>query len=84
MTTTLSSKGQIVVPRSVRTKLGLLPGTQFNVSTDGEKVVLEPRLRRRGAKLSRDRKTGLPTFTVPSGTPAITSEFVRATLADFP
>ena len=84
MTTTLSRKGQIVVPRSIRTKLGLQPGTQFEISTDGGKVVLQPRALRKPARLKRDRKTGLPTFVVPAGTPEITPEFVRTVLADFP
>ena len=40
MTTTLSSKGQVVLPRRLRTKLGLLPGTKFDVHTDkGGEVV---------------------------------------------
>ena len=84
MTTTLSSKGQIVVPRSVRAKLGLQPGTQFDVRTDGNNVVLAPRGARKAAQLKRDRQTGLPTFIVPKGTPDLTSDFVHNALADFP
>lgn len=84
MTTVLSSKGQVVVPRSVRTKLGLQPGTQFDVRAEGENVVLAPRSTRKAARLKRDRKTGLPTFVVPPGTPELTTEFVRNALADFP
>lgn len=84
MTTILSSKGQVVLPRAVRSKLGLQPGTQFDVSTSGEKVVLVPRIRLGMAKLVRDRKTGLPTLIPPRGTPAMTSEAVREALADFP
>lgn len=84
MTTTLSSKGQIVLPRRVRSKLGLQPGTQFDVSTSGEKVVLVPRGPRGKAKLVRNRKTGMPTLVPPRGTPPMTSEAVRAALADFP
>lgn len=84
MTTILSSKGQVVVPRSVRSKLGLEPGTQFDVRTDGDNVVLAPRTRRKAARLKRDPKTGLPTFVVPAGTPDLTSQFVRNALADFP
>ena len=61
-----------------------MPGTRFEVSTDGEKVVLEPRMTRKAARLRRDPTTGLPTFVVPSGTPEITSQFVRTALADFP
>ena len=84
MTTILSSKGQVVLPRQVRAKLGLQPGTQFDVTTQGEHVLLVPRLTRGRAKLVRDRKTGLPTLVPPSGTPPLTSDAVRAALADFP
>lgn len=84
MTTTLSSKGQVVLPRRVRAQLGLLPGMQFDVSASGEKVVLVPRGPRGKARLVRDRKTGLPTLVPPSGTPPMTREAVRAALADFP
>ncbi|HEY1107297.1 MAG TPA: AbrB/MazE/SpoVT family DNA-binding domain-containing protein [Opitutaceae bacterium] len=84
MTTKLSSKGQIVLPRQVRSKLGLQPGTEFEVSTNGETVVLVPRVKRGKVKLVTDPKTGLPTFVVPPGTPPMTSEWVREMLSDFP
>lgn len=44
-TTTLSSKGQVVIPEDVRTQLGLKAGTQFVVVGDRDVVifkVLEP------------------------------------------
>ena len=84
MTTTLYSRGQVVLPRIVRAKLGLQPGTRFEVSMSGEKVVLVPQRKPGKVRLTRDRKTGLPTFHVPPGTPPMTSEWVRAMLADFP
>lgn len=85
MTTILSSKGQVVVPRSVRAKLGLQAGTQFDVRTEGNTVVLAPKNIARGkVKLRIDRKTGLPTLIPPAGTPPMTSEMVRNAMADFP
>jgi AbrB family looped-hinge helix DNA binding protein len=83
MTTRLSSKGQVVLPRRVRSKFGLQPGTQFDVSTRGEHIVLVPRIPRGRAKLVRD-KTGLPTLIPPPGTPPMTNKSVREALADFP
>ena len=40
-TTTLSSKGQIVIPEDVRNALGLEPGAQFVVMGDGDIVILK-------------------------------------------
>jgi AbrB family looped-hinge helix DNA binding protein len=40
-TTQLSSKGQVVIPEVVRSKLGLEPGTQFLVLSHGDTVMLK-------------------------------------------
>lgn len=44
-TTTLSSKGQVVIPEEIRERLGLEPGAQFVVIADRDVVIfklLEP------------------------------------------
>jgi AbrB family looped-hinge helix DNA binding protein len=44
-TTTLSSRGQVVIPEEIRERLGLTVGTQFVVVAEGDVVifkVLEP------------------------------------------
>lgn len=41
-TTTLTSKGQLVIPKPVRDALHLKSGTSLSVSTDGTRIVLEP------------------------------------------
>lgn len=44
-TTTLSSKGQVVIPEEIRAQLGLEPGAQFVVIADRDVVIfklLEP------------------------------------------
>jgi AbrB family looped-hinge helix DNA binding protein len=41
-TTTLTSKGQLVIPKPVRDALHLKTGTSLSVTTDGERIVLEP------------------------------------------
>lgn len=41
-TTTLTSKGQLVIPKPVRDALHLKSGTRLNVRTDGARIVLEP------------------------------------------
>jgi AbrB family looped-hinge helix DNA binding protein len=66
-TTTLSTKGQVVIPEEIRSRLGLKPGTQFVVIADRDAVifkVLEPpsleefkELLRRAKRVARE--TGL-------------------------
>jgi len=41
-TTTLTSKGQLVIPKAVRDALHLKSGTSLSVTTDGDRIVLEP------------------------------------------
>ena len=41
MVVTLSSKGQLVIPKSVRKTLGLENGSQLNLEFDGDRIVLE-------------------------------------------
>jgi AbrB family looped-hinge helix DNA binding protein len=40
-TTKLSSKGQVVIPEEIRSRLGLEPGAQFLVLGQGDVVVLK-------------------------------------------
>lgn len=40
-TTKLSSRGQVVIPEEIRTRLGLEPGDQFVVVGEGNVVVLK-------------------------------------------
>ena len=55
MPTTLTSKGQVTIPKRIRDSLRLLPGAavEFSVNTGGE-VVLHPARSRRGAS-GKDR-----------------------------
>jgi AbrB family looped-hinge helix DNA binding protein len=39
---TVSSKGQMVIPASIRESLGIEPGTRVAVRQEGTRVVLEP------------------------------------------
>ena len=45
MTTTLTSKGQVTIPKRIRDELSLLPGApvQFSVNAAGEVVIHRPR-----------------------------------------
>ena len=40
--TSVSSKGQVVIPGSIRTSLGIKSGTKLAVITDGESVLMKP------------------------------------------
>lgn len=40
-TTRLSSRGQVVIPEEIRTRLGLKPGARFVVVGEGDVVVLK-------------------------------------------
>ena len=40
--TSMSSKGQVVIPAKIRDDLGLQPGVKLMVATDGESVLLKP------------------------------------------
>ena len=41
-TTVVSKKGQVVIPKAIRDRLGLKPGTVLRVVTEGKRVILEP------------------------------------------
>ena len=40
--TSLSTKGQIVIPQEIREKLGLEPGTKLIVIQEGDSILLKP------------------------------------------
>lgn len=40
--TSLSSKGQIVIPDKIRKEMGLTPGSKLMVITDGSNLLLKP------------------------------------------
>jgi antitoxin PrlF len=52
MTTTLTSKGQVTIPKRIRDALGLQPGAavEFSVNAGGEVVLHPPRPPKRGGQ----------------------------------
>jgi AbrB family looped-hinge helix DNA binding protein len=40
--TSVSTKGQFVIPSEIRTSLGIKPGTRICVIQEGSRIVLEP------------------------------------------
>lgn len=85
MRTTLSTKGQVVVPGSVRTRLGLHPGDEFSITLDNGLIVLTPLTPRRFAvTIGVDAAIRMPVATAENGAPLLTNEEVAELLADFP
>jgi AbrB family looped-hinge helix DNA binding protein len=83
--TKISTKGQVVLPSRLRTKLGLRPGDALDVELEGNAIILRPRrARRRKAKIIKDPITGLPVLTFGPGAPILTDKQVKEMLADFP
>jgi AbrB family looped-hinge helix DNA binding protein len=86
MTTTLSSKGQIVVPSPYRQRLGLRAGTRFSCRVNEGSLVFTPETPHPASRnrIILDKATGLFITHGPSGAPKVTSEQIKALLADFP
>ena len=53
MKTTLTSKGQLTLPKRIRDALGLRPGDELLVELEEGRVVLTPRRRYRADELDR-------------------------------
>ena len=56
--TTVSTKGQLVIPAEIRTSLGLKPGTRVAVHMEGSRIILEPISKKLVAKLRGITKGG--------------------------
>jgi AbrB family looped-hinge helix DNA binding protein len=79
---TLSTKGQLVIPTQYRKALNLRPGDKVEMTLEGPRLILERRSRRT-AKLTRGR-FGRPVLVSAPGGPAITTETVNALLDELP
>ncbi|MDB6114682.1 MAG: hypothetical protein JWQ83_453 [Lacunisphaera sp.] len=87
MTTTLTRKGQIALPASARKRLGVKPGAKFACRVQDGGIMLMPAKAKAKAGRSRFIKskiTGQIVSKGAKGAPRVTSEQVRALLADFP
>jgi AbrB family looped-hinge helix DNA binding protein len=56
--TTVSTKGQLVIPAEMRASLGITPGTRIAVRLEGSHIVLEPVSKKLTAKLRGITKGG--------------------------
>lgn len=83
--TTLSSKGQVVLPRLVRSKLHLAPGTKFLCEIQGDSVILTPeRARPFVREYVTDPLTGLRVTKAVDGVEPVTSDMIKTLLEDYP
>ncbi|MGO9607212.1 MAG: AbrB/MazE/SpoVT family DNA-binding domain-containing protein [Candidatus Binataceae bacterium] len=79
---TLSTKGQLVIPIRFRKALNLRPGDKIELTLEGQRLILE-RGSRRAARLRRG-KFGRPVLVAAKGAPAMTTESVNAFLDELP
>lgn len=84
MTTKLSSKGQVVLPKRVRSRLHLRPGVTLICRVEGDSIVLTPEHPITDSpRIVTDPKTGL-SITKSPGQTRVTADDVRAAMMDFP
>jgi AbrB family looped-hinge helix DNA binding protein len=79
---TLSTKGQLVIPMRYRRALNLRPGDKVELTLEGPRLILE-RKSPRPAKLTRGR-FGRPVLVSAPQASAITTEAVNLLLDQFP
>lgn len=86
MTVTMSTKGQIVVPKKIRQRAGLDAGDRLEISLENGAVQLRKTVEppRHHIKIRINKATGLPCFVVPKNAPPMTNEWVKEQLNDFP
>lgn len=85
VTTRLSRKGQVVLPRLVRSKLGLAPGVELLCEVRGDSVVLTPQgVPKRIKESVTDPVSGLRVAKRRIGSEPVSSELVKDLLEQFP
>jgi AbrB family looped-hinge helix DNA binding protein len=78
---TISAKGQLVIPRRFREALRLRTGDKVCFSLDGAKLILR---REEPPEARLVEKNGRKVLVAPPGAPPMTSEVIKSILADFP
>jgi AbrB family looped-hinge helix DNA binding protein len=85
MQTTVSTKGQVVLPGPLRRRLDIRAGDPLDANIEGGRIVLTPRRKRgRRVKIVRDPITGLPVLSAGPSAPTLTSKEVEEILTNFP
>ncbi|MGA2660846.1 MAG: AbrB/MazE/SpoVT family DNA-binding domain-containing protein [Verrucomicrobiota bacterium] len=78
-TATISTKGQLVIPRRFRKALHLQTGDEVAFSLEGEKLILQ---RDEPPRARLVEKNGCKVLVAPPGAPPMTPEVVKRILAD--
>jgi AbrB family looped-hinge helix DNA binding protein len=65
--TTVSSKGQMVIPASIRQSLGIEPGTRVLIFQEGTRLILEPQTLAAKLRLIKELRGSTADGAAPSG-----------------
>lgn len=85
MQTTVSTKGQVVLPGPLRRRLDIRAGDPLDAEIEQGRIVLTPRRKRpQRVRIITDRVTGLPALSAGPTAPALTSKEVDEILVNFP
>jgi len=85
MQTKVSTKGQVVIPKPLRRRLGIRAGDPLDASIEAGRIVLKPRKKRPNhVSMVADPITGLPALSAGPDAPLLSSEEVEDILANFP
>jgi AbrB family looped-hinge helix DNA binding protein len=85
MQTKVLDKGQVVLPASIRRKLGVKTGDKFSADIKNGNIVLTPPKQTVFKTwITTNPITGLAVLKAEEGAPKLTSEQVAEMLADFP
>lgn len=85
MQTTVSTKGQVVLPGPLRRKLDIRAGDPLEANIENGRIVLTPRRKRaHRVKIVKDPITGLPVLSAGADAPTLTSKEVEEILTNFP
>lgn len=85
METKVLEKGQVIIPASLRRRLGIKSGDKLKAEVKNGDIVLSPQPRPKyKTRIITSPITGLPVLTSGPNAPVLTNEMVKEMLADFP